>query len=138
VANPALKIVMPYKRAVAFAALADEHQRQLVRARSMRSDLNRIAKVQASWGDELDRLGVSHAQLRWLAGAVTLGVFADQERRYRALHALLLRGGTWKEFHAMAADFAKLGVAAVAEANRRAEARRTRSGPYAPSRAVAP
>jgi hypothetical protein len=77
----------------------------LVRVRlskQQRSDFRRIARLPAAWGHELDRLGASYAQTRWVAGLVRESL-PETERRFRAIVELLQAEGGYREFCALLA-----------------------------------
>lgn len=87
---------------------------------SRANDFQRIRNLGDLRGLELDRLGASYEQIRWVAGAAGHGDrwIAERERRHRALVELLEKYGSGKgpgvkrAWLALAASMPKVGRAA--------------------------
>jgi hypothetical protein len=80
----------PYSRTLRWLR-ADPETRRRVSPQQL-SDYRRIEKLPGVWGEELDRLGVTYYQLRWVAGPDARKALLEVEYRYRALVAHLNAG----------------------------------------------
>jgi hypothetical protein len=80
----------PYKKTVS-SLQAEPSERQACSPQK-RSHDRRITQLPAVWGEELDRLGATYYQLRWVAGPGASVNLPLVERRYRALVAHLKEG----------------------------------------------
>ena len=86
----------PYTVSVAWVANEGQFRRatggeepRVKHSRQARWFFRKVAQLERTWGENLDRLGATMRQIRWVASPGARERLADVERRYRALVAFL-------------------------------------------------